>query len=199
MSNASGGDLDVEELLHVALHAASRDDHERAISCLKRATALAPGDARIAHMLGAEHAQLGLFDRAVQEMSRAVTLDPTMHTARFQLGLLHLNSGRADAADQTWSALDELPPTNALRLFKTGLMHVARSEFPDAAVALQQGIEQNTFNEALNVDMRGVLAHVAARMSTESASAGATDTTDSPTPRPVRLKAYSRHHSDDKS
>src|SRR5687767_8911045 len=125
------GTLDTEELLHLAWTASDKGNADQAISLLKQAVASAPTDARCCYLLGAEYAQIGMFDRAAEQMSAAVKLDPNLHAARFQLGLLQLTSGQPDAAGQTWSGLDVLGPRHAFVLFKTGLLHLAHDEFAD--------------------------------------------------------------------
>jgi tetratricopeptide (TPR) repeat protein len=153
--------LDAEELLHLALEAAKGNRHEQAIHSLKRALDLAPEDARLHYLLGAEHAQIGLYERAVEEMGQAIVLDPGLATARFQLGLLHLTSGRAEQAEQVWAGLDDLGPEHALRRFKTGLLHLARDEFEQATQLLTQGIAMNRDNPTLNKDMQQILSSIA--------------------------------------
>src|SRR5690349_6651155 len=88
-TNASAGQLDAEELLHLALQAMEQERYEDAMSRLKRGLVLEPRNGLMHHLLGAIYAQLGMIDRAVEEMTQAVTFAPEMHIARFQLGLLH--------------------------------------------------------------------------------------------------------------
>src|SRR5258708_1433265 len=115
------------------------------------------------YLLGAEHAQIGLYDRAVEEIAKAVELDPKLTTARFQLGLLHLTSGRVEQAERAWAALEDLESGNALRLFKTGLLHLARDEFAECASYLTKGIAANKENPTLNKDMQQVLSSIEQR------------------------------------
>ena len=101
-------DLDAEELLHLAIQASQADRHDQAITYLKRAQAKAPENANIAYFLGAEHAQIGLYQRAMEEMAQALELNPALHTARFQLGLLYLTSGLAAPATEALGPLTAL-------------------------------------------------------------------------------------------
>lgn len=151
------GSLDTEELLHLAWTASDKGNADQAISLLKQAVAGAPTDARCQYLLGAEYAQIGMFDRAAEQMSAAVALDPNLHAARFQLGLLQLSSRQPDAARDTWSGLDVLGARNAYVLFKTGLLHLARDEFADCLRCLREGIALNDFNAPLNTDMQRVI------------------------------------------
>lgn len=149
--------LDADELLHLALDAAKRNEHEAAIDFLKRALDQQPEFAKAHYFLAAEHAQLGMYERAVEEMRKAVELDPGMFTAHFQLGLLHLSSGRVAEASAAWAALDPLGDAHPLFLFKSGLEAMARDEFDACRDYLTRGIAANDINADLNNDMRRVL------------------------------------------
>lgn len=152
--------LDAEELLHLALAASNRNEADRAIALLKQAVEAEPGHAKAHYMLGAEHAQIGMFDRAAEEMQRAVELDPELDAARFQLGLLQLTSQRVDAARATWQPLERLAPGHYFVLFKTGLEHLARDEFDACLQCLRQGMAANQDNPPLNVDMQRLIDRV---------------------------------------
>jgi tetratricopeptide (TPR) repeat protein len=151
------GTLDTEELLHLAWAAGEKGETDRAIALLKQAVEAAPADARCHYMLGAEYAQIGMYERAITQMQEAVELDPQLDAARFQLGLLQLTSRNVDAAQETWAPLDRLGPQHAYALFKSGLLHLARDEFADAVRCLQDGLAANDFNAPLNKDMQRVL------------------------------------------
>jgi Flp pilus assembly protein TadD len=152
--------LDAEELLGLALNALRTGDHGAALGHLKQGATRFPDNARIAYLLGAEHAQIGLFDRAEEEMARAIQLDPNLVVARFQLGLLQMTQGRADDARATWDALDQLPEAHALRLFKQGLGALSQDRFAEARNLLQRGIEANDFSPDLSRDMTNLLARI---------------------------------------
>ncbi|HEX5126166.1 MAG TPA: hypothetical protein VFW00_05460, partial [Rhodocyclaceae bacterium] len=71
--------FDGPELLHLAIDAANRDDHGQAITYLKAAQEkkLSSVDyAKLTYFLGAEYAQIGMYDRAVEAMKSAVGADP---------------------------------------------------------------------------------------------------------------------------
>lgn len=156
--------LDAEELLQLALRASDENKHEDAIAYLRRGLALKPDEGRLHYMLGAEHAQIGLYERAREEMARAVELDPSLVTAHFQLGLLWITSGRPAEAEAAWKPLDKLGKEHFLVLFKTGMLHLARDEFRQCVECLERGIQGNHFNEALNDDMRRVMRDVQERL-----------------------------------
>lgn len=156
--------LDADELMHLAIAASGRNDAEQAITLLKRAVELDPRHAKAHYLLGAEHAQIGLFERAAEEMRRAVEIDPQLHTARFQLGLLLLTSGQAHAAEEAWRGLDVLGAQHSLVLFRDGLLCLARDEFDECVRLLRAGMSANRDNAPLNVDMQRIADAVQARI-----------------------------------
>lgn len=147
-----------EELLHIAIEAARRGDHGAAISYLKDGTARSTDNPKLAYLLGAEYAQIGLYDQAEVEMERALQLEPQLFTACFQLGLLQLSRAKLDAAQNTWQRLDALPAENPLQLFRKGLLALAEDKFQEARTLLEQGISANDFSPDLNRDMQNVMA-----------------------------------------
>ncbi|MCB5191894.1 hypothetical protein LG198_14265 [Methylobacillus arboreus] len=149
--------LTQDELLHLAIESIRKGEHGAAISYLKEGVERFPEDGKLAYILGAEFAQIGLYDKAELEMARAVTLDPELYTASFQLGLLQMTLGKVTEAKQSWRKLDELPEQHALHLFKTGLEHLAAGEYQQARAALEQGIAVNDFSPDLTRDMQNVL------------------------------------------
>lgn len=157
MSTAISERLDFEELFQLGLHAMKSDDNERAITLLKRALEQDPMSAKARYLLGAMHAQIGLYDRAVDDLSIAVVLDPALEAAHFQLGLLHLTSGRVPEAEMAWRALDKLPDSHYLFLFKSGMVALARDEFAQCVALLEKGIAANLQNSSLNRDMERII------------------------------------------
>lgn len=190
--------LDADELLQLAMQASGCDQAEQALSLLKRAIALRPEDARLHYMLGAQHAQMGLYERAVHEMEQAVRLDASLHTAHFQIGLLHMTSGRIEEARRAWRPLDHLPEDDALRHFRAALEHLAADEFDAFSQCVQAGVQVNRTNPALSEDMRRLAQHVesqrAAATPVQSVSgATAADTVPTTTSEHhVLLNAYRR-------
>jgi tetratricopeptide (TPR) repeat protein len=163
-------EFDAEELLHLGLHATKNNDPENAIEHLKRCLDIEPNNAKATYLLGAVYAQLGLYDRAKQFLQQAVTLNPQEYTAVFQLGLLQLTSGDVGAAQNVWRGLDELGAEHFLHLFKSGMLALAEDRFVDCIDLLERGIRVNSANEALNNDMRNVLASAQAAASAAPAA-----------------------------
>lgn len=149
--------LTQEELLHLAIESIKQGDHGVAISYLKEGVEKFTDDAKIAYVLGAEYAQIGMFEKAESEMRRAIELDSSLHTASFQLGLMLLTQGRNHDAAVTWEALNVLPETHCLWLFKTGLNHMVAGENKLTRKFLEEGIQANDFSPELTRDMLMVL------------------------------------------
>lgn len=152
--------IDADEYLHLALDAVRRVDHGAALGYLKEGASTYPDDARIAYMLGAEHAQIGLYDRAEAEMRRAIEIDRSLHVATFQLGLLQMTQARMDDAVATWTGLDSLAEGHALRWFRDGLVALAADRFDEAKRYLATGLTLNDFSPDLNRDMENLLARI---------------------------------------
>lgn len=185
------GDLDAQELLHLALSAMDGQREAEAIGYLKRGIALAPEDARLHYLLGALHAQLGMYERAAVEMQRATQLSPRIDMAHFQLGLLHLTAGNVEAAAQAWQALDTLEPEHPLRLFQAGMMHLVHEEYDDCIACLQEGIARNPEHESLNRDMASVIEKAGqARDESAAAADAAPQAAEPAAPHHVLLSGY---------
>jgi len=149
--------LDADELLHFAIRASQNNESEKAILYLKHALQQEPENAKLHYFLGAQHAEIGMYDRAVEEMATAVKLDPNLETAHFQLGLLYATSARIEEANNAWEPLDKLGNEHPLYLFKTGLIQLAKDEFSEATENLSNGIKLNKLNPDLNNDMQRIL------------------------------------------
>lgn len=173
--------LDPDELLHLAINAAGRDAHGDAIEYLKQALQCDPEHANARYLLGAEYAQIAMYDRAVEEMQRALVAAPDLHIARFQLGLLQITAGDAAQAAQSWQALEALGDGHPLFQFTRGLLCMANGDFASCQAHLNKGIALNRDNPALNADMQRML---------EQLPVGAAAETEAADANPFYLSAY---------
>lgn len=153
--------LDQTELLQLALNASGAGDSGTAIAYLKEAVARSDGSAAAHYLLGAEYAQIKMYPRAIDEMEAALALDPALSAARLQLGLLWLAGNDSDRASTVLAGLGELGRQDPLHHFGLGLQHLIREELGAAQQCLQQGIDLNHSNPALNGDMQKILAEIA--------------------------------------
>ncbi len=165
-------DLDVDELLQLAIQASQTDRHDQAITYLKRAIEKNPENANVVYFLAAEHAQIGLYERAMEGMERALQIDPALHTARFQLGLLYLTSARVEPALATLEPLTTLGDDSYFACFSLGLGHLIRDEFADCKRLLERGIELNQSNVPLNQDMLRIIEAIKDKVDGSAESAG---------------------------
>ncbi len=186
MSNTAT--LNPEELMHLALHATQHETPDKAIDYLKRLLQIEPENGKAIYLLGALHAEIGMYEQAVEEMGRALEVEPNLPTARFQLGLLHLTSGNIAEAESVWAGLDVLGTEDPLFLFKTGMLHLVKDEFEECVSSLQAGIERNTLNEDLNNDMRRVIED--AQKAIAQTPVEAAEDTDSETGKHMLLSLY---------
>jgi tetratricopeptide (TPR) repeat protein len=119
--------------------------------------------------LGAEYAQIGMYERSAEHLKKAIAIDPAMHIARFQLGLLYLTSGQIAEASTTWAPLNTLGVAHYLFLFKSGLEHLASDQFDACRDCLNRGIASNADNPALSDDMRRILDDLPERATADAA------------------------------
>lgn len=164
--------LDQAELMQLAQTAGAGDDAGAAIAYLKEAVSRSDATAFAHFLLGAEYAQIKMYDRAVEEMEAAVALDPALSIARLQLGLLWLTSGVAERALGVLAPLEELGASDPMRAFAAGLRCLIGDQFDAAIAHLEEGIVLNTANAALNGDMQQLIDGI------RTVAGGATDKGD---------------------
>lgn len=90
--------FEVDEYIHLAIHAASRGDPHACMSYLKEALRQQPGNASAIFLLAAQHAELGLAKRAIDGFTMALSIEPGLEAARLQLGVLLLDRNRPEEA-----------------------------------------------------------------------------------------------------
>jgi tetratricopeptide (TPR) repeat protein len=150
-----------DELLHLALHAAENDTPEKTLSYLKQLINQDPQHSQGWYLMGAMHAEIGMYTLAIEEISKALQLNPDLPTtAPFQLGLLLVTSGEIERGKQVWEILDTNGESDPLYLFKMGLSALIDDQFEAAKDILMQGIELNTTNIALNNDMQRIVENI---------------------------------------
>jgi Flp pilus assembly protein TadD len=148
------------ETLQRALEASTRDDTDNALRLLHQAAAETPSSALPQFLLGAELAQLGRIGEAEAAYANAVLLAPQFNIARYELGTLQFTSGRAALALVTWQPLLNAPDTDSLKLFVRGYAELAQDAFDAALDWFNRGMAANTANEALNANIRLLVAGV---------------------------------------
>lgn len=192
--------LDVDELMHLALHATNQNQPDKAIYYLKQILEQNDSHAQSWYLLGALHAEIGMYERAIKEMSYAIKIDDNTlpPTAGFQLGLLYLTSGQIEEAEQTWAFLDALGKENSLYLFKRGMLHLVKNEFQAAIEDLNTGITLNKLNEELNNDMLRLVQTIRNSLNSNTENlVQATKTTKPQEGKRILLDAYQQQNYDD--
>lgn len=149
--------LDAKEYLHLAINAMARDEHHAALNYIKEVLELEPHNANALYLLGAEHAELGLYDRAVEEIEQALRIDPNIEMARFQLGLLYLKASKLDNAAQAFAHLATHAQADSLRAYAAGLVALCQEEITVAREKLALGLSGENNNPALKKDMQELL------------------------------------------
>jgi tetratricopeptide (TPR) repeat protein len=160
--------LDHDELFARVMQAVRAHNHSEAFSLLKYALEQHPEDARWHYLLGAEYAQIGLYDRALAMMKQALDRDPTLSIAWFQVGLLQLSQGQPEQAIATWQTLERLDELAPLRLFSKGLRHLINDEYSACRACLKRGIALNQTVPTLNNDMQKIMEQMDVQGLTDS-------------------------------
>ncbi|MFT6102061.1 MAG: tetratricopeptide (TPR) repeat protein [Granulosicoccus sp.] len=192
--------LDSDELFHLGLKEMQNGSSEKAIETLKKCLQQDPKNAKALYLLGALHAEIGMYDRSMVEMKEAIELDNSLTIARFQLGLLHFTSNNTEEAKEIWQGLDELGESEPLFLFKRGLLLSTEGDMKLCIADLEQGISLNTNNDALNNDMRTMIAAAEKELNTPAAT-DIEPAADAKAPKQLKptsstLSAYSQNDND---
>ncbi|GEM_PF-664161 len=169
--------LDNEELFRIAVIDMKEGRHEEAIGRLKRLIELDPENANAHCLLGAEHAELGLFDRAATELEHAIALNPSLAVAHFQLGLIHFIRNDSQKANDCWIQLNGLPESAALDAFSKSLLLATSGELKGALAEIQRGLTSNP-SEALARDMNKIKAQIEDQLQQQTGEPGAKATGD---------------------
>ncbi|WUR12428.1 tetratricopeptide repeat protein [[Empedobacter] haloabium] len=164
MKNDTLAMLDQAELFQLAISVSGAGDSASAIAYLKEAVSRADATAAAHYLLGAEYAQIRLYDRAMDEMEAAIALDPALWTARLQLALLYLGANKEERAADALRPLAEMGDDAALQQFATGLLALIGNDMQRAIQALADGIERNESNPALNGDMQRIIDEIGRRL-----------------------------------
>ena len=175
--------LDAEEHLHLAIRASQDGDIKLSLEELHLCLEKDKTNATALFLMGAKHAELGLFDRAKEEMEKAISLDPSIEIAHLQLGLLYAQGGDNDKALSYWNHLIEHATESYYKCFSIGLIDLTKGHTESAMEKLQEGMKDNTVNPALNDMIENIIK------SLDNTSAEDTDS-ESPQESSVYMGAY---------
>ena len=148
---------DLEEYLHLALHANARRDPHACIGYLKEALRVEPQNSRAIYLLAIQHAEIGLIDRGIAGLTKVITLEPGFEVARLQLALLLLDRSRvADA--RTELALLRASTDAAVRDFGEGMILAIDGRLTDAIETMKAVLALPANQNALRVLAQEVVA-----------------------------------------
>lgn len=149
-------ELDLDELFHLAIYASGKGDHDKAILHLK-AGIEREESARFYYLLGAEHAEIGMYQHAIENIGKALSIDPEVAEAWFQLGLLHALCDDKKSAVKVWAELDQFSDKLHLITFKNAIQQYFSGNVGSAIETMRAGMELNTVNPVLNKDMLNLM------------------------------------------
>ena len=147
--------FDVEERLHLALHAGTAGQHHVCMTHLKEILRRQPKHACAIYLLAVQHSELGLHERAVRGLQAALAIDPELQIARFHIGMLLLDQHRRSEARESFAALGGSSEAD-LRLFAEAMIAFVDDDLKAAREKLTAGLASPARNHALG----GLMQHV---------------------------------------
>lgn len=148
--------LSNDELFHFALEANKSDRHDIAIGYLKQLIESDPEHEQGLFLLGAEYAQVGLFNEAIKHMEKVVGLTSTLPMANFQLGLLYMAMEEPAKAKASWETVLKSGDDDYIYVFSQALIRLVSNHQDEAKILLQEGLELSNDSD-LNTQMENVL------------------------------------------
>ncbi len=152
--------LDTQELLHLAMFAASKDHHDDALTYLKQALKQEPKNPNVCLLLAAEYAEIGMYDRALEFFDSAERIDPNLKIAALQSSLLLISLDRLEEAKTKLEQLKTLDDTSYMGLFASGLLYLIEENFTSAHEQLTKGCLANQDNLPLNEDITKIIKQI---------------------------------------
>jgi tetratricopeptide (TPR) repeat protein len=150
---------DVEEYLHLALHANRNREPHAGLGYLKEALRIEPDNVQALYLLAIQHAELGLRDRGIAGLTQVLALNAGLDVARLQLGLLLLDRQRvAEAAEQLrvlGASTDQAVCTVA-----AALVAALGGQLDAACAEVRAGLERTDANHGLLPLMQEVLGRL---------------------------------------
>ena len=156
--------LDAQELLHLAMFAASKENHDDALGYLKQALAQEETNPNITLMLAAEYAEIGMYERALEFFDKTILLAPELKVAQLQASLLLITLDRLEPAQTHLAELIELGEANYFGLFALGLQALIDEKLENAKAFLQKARELNQENLPLNDDINKIIEQIELRL-----------------------------------
>jgi tetratricopeptide (TPR) repeat protein len=152
--------IDVDEYLHLALHASAANDPHACLGYLKQVLQQQPKHPQALYLLATQHVQLGLFERGMAGLKAALALEPGLEMAHFQLGVLLLDRRQTDEARRHFADLSR-SPDQALRSYAEAMIALADDDSALAQRCIVMGLARRQLNSPLAVFMRRMLKQLA--------------------------------------
>lgn len=171
--------FDADETLKLAIHASEHGDAHSAIRYLTELLNVQPDHGAACYFLAMQYAEIGLFERAITTLQHAIKINPTFDIAQFQLGLLYLQTQQTLQAEQLFSSLSLSSHDPALAAFSLGYLALFKEQTSDAIHHFQEGIAVCS-NDALNNDIKRVIAQVEHAAASAQLVAPTTNATETP-------------------
>ncbi len=152
--------LDAQEYLALAIDATKQGDHHAALNYLHEVLDREPSNALALYLLGAEHAELGLYERAIENIEKSLEINPSQQVAQFQLAMLYTQVDLNDRARSTWEELQDKTDMPNLNLFVKGMLLLMDEDFETGIQVLNEGLALETDNPALNRSIEQIIAHL---------------------------------------
>ncbi|MDR7016406.1 tetratricopeptide repeat protein [Acinetobacter sp. 3657] len=171
--------FDADETLKLAIHASEHGDSHSAIRYLTELLNVQPDHGAACYFLAMQYAEIGLFERAITTLQHAIKINPTFDIAQFQLCLLFLQTQQTFQAEQLFSSLSLSSHDPALAAFSRGYLALFKEQSGDAIHHFQEGIAVCS-NEALNNDIKRVIAQVEQAAASAPLGTSTTNATETP-------------------
>lgn len=139
---------------------------------LPSALALYPYSAELHFLHGSDLAQRGEYGGAVKAFTESLLLKPDMDIVRFQLAFLHYSQGNIELFKVLLTPILQSPvfEKGYLSLFAKGCVAIADGETESGRILIDEGISTNQENEALNDNMRRLLALFAEKADSDTST-----------------------------
>jgi tetratricopeptide (TPR) repeat protein len=131
--------FDVEEYLHLALHASTARDHHACMGYLKELLEIEPRHPTALYVLALQHAEIGLLARALRELQEVIQISPEFEAARFQLALILLDTGQKAEAKKHIARLSQSADLS-VRDYAQGILALADENLAVAQQKLGEGM-----------------------------------------------------------
>jgi tetratricopeptide (TPR) repeat protein len=160
--NGISATFDVEEYLHLAVHASAARNPHAAMTYLKELLRIEPRHPTALYVLALQHAEIGLLARAVRELQEVLQISPDLDAARFQLTIMLLDTGRKEQAGEHIARLSRSPDAS-VRDYALGLLALAEGELGLAQQRIKEATAQS-HTHRLRPQMEHILALIDKRL-----------------------------------